>query len=226
MKTNKTIVDLTHSLNEDIPTWDGEKGFELSISCNYSDCVIPNTFKVNKILMNAGIGTHIDAPSHMIESGKNIDDLELSELIIECAVIDVSQKIDENYLITKMDIEEFEKENGIIKENSFVIFYTGWEKYWNQKEKYINNYKFPSLDINTAELLLSRNISGIGTDTLSVDTGRGGFPVHLKILGAGKYLVENIKNAYFLPKTGAQIFIAPIKIKNSTEAPVRLFGMF
>lgn len=226
MKTNKTIIDLTHSLNENIPTWDGEKGFNLSISCNYSDCIEPNTFKINKILMNAGIGTHIDAPSHMIEGGKNIDDLDLMGLITTCVVIDVSKKVDENYIITTKDVEEFEKENGIITENSFVIFYTGWEKYWSQKEKYINNHKFPSLDINTALLLLDRNISGIGTDTLSVDTGKDGFPVHIKILGAGKYLVENIRSASLLPKTGAQIFIAPIKIEGGTEAPVRLFGMF
>ncbi|MBP9803014.1 MAG: cyclase family protein [Candidatus Pacebacteria bacterium] len=226
MKTNKTIIDLTHSLNENIPTWDGERGFELSISCNYSDCTSPNTFKINKINMNAGIGTHIDAPAHMIEGSNNIDELKLSELITECIVIDISDKVTADYIINKKDIEEFEKENGIIPENSFVIFYTGWEKYWEEKEKYINNHKFPSLDTEVAEFLLNRKISGIGTDTLSVDTGENGFPVHLKILGAGKYLVENIKNANLLPKTGSQIFIAPIKIEGGTEAPVRLFAMF
>lgn len=226
MKTNKIILDLTHYLNENIPTWDKEKGFELSISCNYSDCTSPNNFKINKVKMNAGIGTHIDAPSHMIEGSKNIDNLDLLDLITECIVININHKVTADYIINKKDIEEFEKENGIIPENSFVIFYTGWEKYWDEKEKYINNYKFPSLDIEVADILLSRNIAGIGTDTLSVDTGKDGFPVHLKILGAGKYLVENIKNANLLPKTGSQIFIAPLKIEKSTEAPVRIFAMF
>lgn len=226
MKTNQKIIDLTHTLEENIPTWDGSKGFNLSISCNYEDCTKPNTFRINKLEMNAGIGTHIDAPSHMIEGGKNIDELEIENLILPCIIIDLSKKVNDNYIIREEDVADFEKENGLIPENSFVIFYTGWEKYWNDKEKYINNHQFPSLDISVAELLLKRNVSGIGTDTLSVDTGKNGFPVHIKILGAQKYLIENIKNASLLPKTGAEIFIAPIKIKNGTEAPVRLFARF
>ena len=81
MKINSKIVDLTHSLEENIPTWDKTKGFNISISCNYANCIEPNTFQINKLEMNAGIGTHIDAPSHIIPGGKNIDELEIENLI-------------------------------------------------------------------------------------------------------------------------------------------------
>jgi kynurenine formamidase len=95
---------------------------------------------------------------------------------------------------------------------------------WDNKEKYRNNLQFPSIHEDTAKLLLERNIAGLGVDTLSADTGKNGFPVHRAILSAGKYLVENIANANTLPSVGAKICVLPIKIKEGTEAPVRLLA--
>ena len=215
-------IDLTHTLLPSIPSWDGSCGFDLSIDTDYKDCTVPDLFRTQKIKMNAGMGTHMDAPAHCIAGAKTIESLELSELVTDCVVIDVSHEADDNYLVMPSVIERFEKQYGEIKSNSFVIFYTGWDKYWKTKKKYRNNHVFPSVHISTAELLLKRNIVGIGIDTLSADTGKNGFPVHRTILGASKYLVENIANAKLLPPTGAKIFVLPIKIKDATEAPIRL----
>ena len=122
-------------------------------------------------------------------------------------------------------VEAFEKKYGKIQRDTFIIFHTGWDRYWNNKDKYRNDLKFPSVHEDTAKLLLERKISGIGIDTLSPDAGGKIFPVHRVILGAGKYLVENIANAKELPPTGAKILIMPIKIQNGTEAPIRLVGL-
>ena len=175
--------------------------------------------------MESGIGTHVDAPAHCIPGGKTIDKLEMKDLVADCVVIDVSIEANEDYVAMPEVVEKFEKEYGEIKPNSFVIFYTGWDKHWNNTEKYRNNHKFPSVHESTAELLLKRNIAGLGIDTLSADTGADGFKVHNAILGAGKYLVENIANGNVLPPIGAKIFVLPIKIKDGTEAPVRLIGL-
>ena len=219
------IVDLTHTLSEKIPFWDGSCGFEIDITLDYKDSTPPDLFRTQKIKMNAGIGTHIDAPAHCIEGGKTIERLSMDELVVDCVVIDVSASADENYVVSKEVVENFERNNGIIKENTFIIIHTGWEKYWNESLKYVNNHNFPSVSKEAGELFVSRNIAGLGIDTLSVDTGHSGFPVHRSILGAGKYLVENVANASKLPTTGAKIFIMPMKIEGATEAPVRLVAM-
>jgi len=219
------IIDLTHTISGEIPTWDGSCGFEISVSTDYKDCTPPDLFKIQKINCNAGIGTHIDAPAHIVPNGRTTDKLILEELVTDCVMIDVSSGADGNYMVMPEVIEKFEKEYGEIKPKTFVIFYTGWDKYWNETEKYINNHKFPSIHENTAILLLKRNITGLGIDTLSADTGQNGFPVHRRILGADKYLVENIANAKELPPIGAKVFVLPMKIKNSTEAPVRLIAI-
>jgi len=172
--------------------------------------------------MESGIGTHMDAPAHVIPNGRTIDKIALDELVTNCVMIDVSAEADENYIIMPEAVEKFEKEHGEIEPNSFVIFYTGWDKHWDDSEKYINNHKFPSVHVSTAKLLLKRNIAGLGIDTLSADTGVNGFPVHRATLGADKYLVENVANAKELPPVGAKSLVLPMKIKDATEAPVRL----
>jgi kynurenine formamidase len=224
MNNEFKIIELTHRLLPEVPTWDGTSDFNLHMTLDYGDCTPPDVFRKHEVKMQSGTGTHMDAPAHVVVGGRTIDQLTLPELVSDCVVIDVSVQADANYVAMPAVVEEFEKQYGEIKPNSFVIFYTGWDKRWGNREKYNNDHKFPSVDISTAELLLKRNITGLGIDTLSADTGTSGFPVHRAILGADKYLVENVANAKELPPTGAKIFVLPIKIKDATEAPIRLIA--
>jgi len=219
------IIDLTHSLSSEIPSWDGGCVFDLSIDSDYKDCKPPYLFRTQKVKCGAGVGTHMDSPAHCFPNARTIDRLIVKELVTDCVVIDVSSEADENYIITPHVIENFEKKHGAIKSNSFVIFYTGWDAYWENREKYNNGHKFPSVSKATAEILLQRDIAGLGIDTLSADTGLNGFPVHHAILGADKYLVENIAHAKELPPIGAKSLVLPLKIKDGTEAPVRLVAL-
>jgi kynurenine formamidase len=166
----------------------------------------------------------MDAPAHCFKGGATIDELSLENLVTECVVIKIPNA-DEGYCIMPDVVRDFENTHGRIPEHAFVIFATGWSARWTQPEMYRNNLQFPSVHETTAQLLLERNISGLGTDTLSADTGKNGFPVHQAILGAGKYLVENIAHAEALPETGSRVAVLPLKIKEGTESPVRLIGL-
>lgn len=214
------IIDLTHTLHQNVPNWDGDCGFNISTEVDYKDCKEPDLFRVNRMEMRAGTGTHMDAPAHCIPGGRTVDKLEVKELVVDSVVIKI-ENADENYIVMPEKIIEFEKKYGEIKENTFVIFSTGWERFWEEKEKYRNNLKFPSIHENTAKLLLDRNISGIGVDTLSPDAGNN-FPVHRVVLGGGRYIVENIANLDLMPSVGAKVCIMPLKIKDATESPIRI----
>jgi kynurenine formamidase len=219
-----TIIDLTHTLSEDVPTWDARCTFEHTINCDYD----PNSqykFRAHVIQMAESIGTHMDAPAHCIPGGATIEQLSLDHLIAPCVVIDVSAKSHERYTIMPADVEAFEQTHDRIPAGSCVLFRTGWEQYWGQPDKYRNNHVFPCLSEQVAHLLLERNIAGIGIDTLSPDRPEHGFPVHQAILGAGKYIVENVANSGVLPPVGAYTLCLPIKTRGGTEAPVRLVGL-
>lgn len=218
------IIDLTHSLSATTPTWDGSCGFEHHLHHDY-DLAALYQFKTHTISMKEGIGTHMDAPAHCISGASTIDELLLSNLVAPCALLDVSAVADENYSVSVQDLENFEHQYGRIASGSFIMIRTGWERFWNDPERYRNNYFFPSLSSKATAFLLTRDIVGIGIDTLSPDRGVEGFPAHKLLLSAGKYIVENAANLAQLPPQGGFVMILPLKIKGGTEAPVRMIGL-
>lgn len=222
---NLEFIDLTHTLSPEIPSWDLSCGYKQEISLDYDQCSTPVKFRTYQINTPAGIGTHMDAPAHCIPNAITIDKIPLKQLICPCVVIDISKQAHEKYSASVNDIIEFENKHGLIPENSFVIFYTGWDKYWKMPEKYRNELKFPCIAADAAELLLQRSVIGLGIDTLSPDRAGEGFPVHQLFLGAGKYIIENIANAGNLPPIDAHVIALPLKIQNGTESPIRLIAI-
>ncbi|MBS0271306.1 MAG: cyclase family protein [Proteobacteria bacterium] len=217
------LIDLTHELRHEIPTWSGGCGFEHDLKQDY-DLMAPYKFRTHKIYMEEGIGTHMDAPAHCFVGGKNIQEISIQDFFAPCVILDISPKIHPQYSLSTQDIKAFEDRFGKIQEGSFVMVYTGWEKFWHEPEKYRNNLMFPNVSSNAAELLLERKIVGLGIDTLSPDRAEEGFPVHQLILGAGRYIVENVANAISMPSVGGYSLALPLKIRNGTESPIRLVG--
>lgn len=220
-----TVWDLTHELSEETPSWDGSCGFRHEILFDYAQGTSEVQFRVHQITMHAGIGTHMDAPSHCVPGGHSIHELDFNHFIAPCVVVDVSEKSHELYTTSVEDITHFETTYGKIPKGSFVIIRTGWERFWNEPAKYRNDYRFPSISANVASLLLDRGIVGIGIDTLSPDRPDSGYPVHQAILGAGKYIIENVANSGMLPPVGCYSLALPIKAKGCTEAPIRLIAL-
>jgi kynurenine formamidase len=219
------VIDLTHTLDEKIPSWSSGCGFKSEIKLDYSEGLGEVKFRVQQIKMHAGIGTHLDAPAHCIEGGLTIDQLSLSNLIAPTVVIDVSGSSHEHYSVTVDDIEAFEETYGTIQPHSFVMVKTGWEQFWNDPQKYHNGHLFPSVSKEAAKFLLDRQIVGLGIDTLSPDRPADGYPVHALLLGERKYIIENAANLAELPPIGCYTLALPIKIKEATEAPIRLIGL-
>lgn len=219
------IIDLSHTITSQSPTWTGDCGFRNKVVLDYAHSATETNFRVQQFSMNAGIGTHIDAPAHCFPGAETVDNLALTTLITPCVVINVAAKANENYQINLEDIQIFEHQYGMIAKNALVIFHTGWSKFWSDKSKYINNHHFPSVAKVVAEILLEREVCGLAIDTLSPDCPGSIFPVHQLMLGASKYIIENIAHADALPPVGACVIALPLKIKNATEAPLRMIGL-
>ncbi len=219
------IIDLTHTLAPNIPAWDIGCGFKHTTKLDYAGCDADVKFRVQQVQMDAGIGTHIDAPTHCIEGGMTIEQIPLQMLVAPCAVIDVSNCIDERYCVSVADIQAFESQYGTIPKDTLILIRTGWEQFWQHPEKYRNDLLFPSVSCEAAELLLNRQVVGLGIDTLSPDCPVNGYAVHQLFLSEGKYLIENVAHLAYLPPTGSFVLALPIKIKEGTEAPVRLVAL-
>ena len=218
------LIDLTHTISRDMPTWDGGCGFEHPIDKDY-DPKSQYQFRTHKINAVAGIGTHLDAPAHCIPGGRTIGDYDVNELLSPCVVVDVRPQVHESYVISREDIAAFEAKHGVIQKNSVVLFWTGWDRFWSDAKKYRNNLEFPSVSGEVASFLVKeRDIAGLGIDTLSPDCPRNGYPVHQTLLSQNRYIIENVANLEKLPATDSFVLALPMKIKEGTEAPIRLVG--
>jgi kynurenine formamidase len=196
----------------------------MTTELRYEECTTPVKFCTQSFVMKGGVGTHIDSPAHCFAGGKTVDQLPVQELCKPCVVIDISDRPGASYRLSVDDIREFEKAHGAIEADSIVFLYTGWSKFWDDAQAYRNNLCFPTYSNEAAEYLLTKNIAGIGIDTLSPDMPESGYPVHELMLGAGKYILENVANLDQMPSVGAFCLVAPLKVEGATEAPVRLIG--
>lgn len=224
-----SVIDLTHRIDENTPTWDGSCGFQLRNILNYAQCEKGKELCLQEMSLSCGVGTHIDAPSHFFQYQASVDQLPLLNLICPAIHLDVSHVASGSFKLSARDIQAFELEYGKIPADCLIIVNTGWNRLWNTPTEYRNADEngimhFPSVSREAAEYLLERNVRGIAIDTLSPDLPESDFPVHKLFLGNGKFIIENVAHPDLLPKTGALVAALPMNIKGATEAPIRLIA--
>jgi kynurenine formamidase len=117
-------------------------------------------------------------------------------------------------------------------EHVLIIARTGWESRWSDEARYRNQDKagvmhFPGFSGAAIAWLLAHHpgFVGVGVDTLSTDPGATqDFGAHRKLLGAGKYGIENLAGLDALPVRGATVIVAPLKLAGGSGAPARVFA--
>ncbi|MEM1244535.1 MAG: cyclase family protein [Pseudomonadota bacterium] len=190
-------------------------------------------FRIYDYQQAEGIGTHIDAPCHVVENGISIDQLPLNSLIAPGAMIDISAKVKQNpdCLLQKQDIQDWEKLNQRQLNDLIVLIYTGWDEYWLQESQYRNMdshgvMHFPGISKAAAHYLSEKKIKGIGIDTLSLDAGISTeYPAHHIFLSQGIYQIENLTNLRNLPAHSFLVIALPTKIFKGPEASARVIAL-
>jgi len=228
------IVDMTHTFSPDCPTWTGEIGITLKLNPEW---LVGEKYSIRtyNLEMVQNIGTHIDAPSHLIDNGVTVSQLALNNLVnIPLCVINIADKgqKDPDYELTVEDILDYEaKYNEKVPSGSLVVCYTGWDQFWPDKVKYRGlgedgRMHFPVFSLEAVKFLEeNRGIAGIGIDNMSPEIELD-LPLHHYILGRGKYIVENLANVSKMPEYGGTVSVMPMKADVISEAPARVVGFY
>jgi arylformamidase len=206
------VIDLSHAINGNMSTYTKDEKLEI-----YDIASIEKDGYNEKLLrLCTHTGTHIDAPSHMINKGKTIDEFNISDFIGIATIIDVSN-------LSKVDIEDLIFYRERINNCDFVILRTGWDRYWGSDE-YL--HAFPSLTEEAARWLCSFNIRGVGIDTISIDNFDSiDFEVHNTILSRGKIIIENLTNLDEVKEEEFTFVATPLKIECGDASPVRAIAI-
>jgi len=85
-------------------------------------------------------GTHVDPPAHFIKGLRTVDQIDLKELILPLAVVDVHSESEKNpdYNLTVERLKKWEADHGQIPVGTFVAMRTDWSKRWPDSAKMEN----------------------------------------------------------------------------------------
>lgn len=224
------VVDLTHTLSPEFPTFFGVPGIEMQRQAEVKKDGF-NAY-VWRILEHAG--THLDAPIHFSEKGLTSDQIPPSSLVVPLAVIDVTAQAAKNvdYQMTRSDLETYEKRHGRIPDNACVAMNSGWSRYAGDGAKFTGKdsagtFHFPGVSPDAAQWLLTqRKVAGLAVDTLSLDHGPSkDFKTHYTWLPAGRWGLENVASLDKVPASGATLVVGAPKVKDATGGLTRLFAL-
>jgi kynurenine formamidase len=228
------VVDLTHALDENTP-YIPVPNITFPFKKTPIATVAKNGVAAYRWEIHEHLGTQIDAPNHFFDNGRSLDLLPADSLVVPLAVIDVSARAASNpdTSLTVADIDAWERRHGRIAERAAVMMASGWDTRINDAKSFVNAdasgvMHFPGFSPEAASFLArSRDVSGIGVDTLSLDPGLDvTYAAHKAWLATGKWGVELVANLRHVPPVGATVFVGATKVKGATGGPVRLIAVW
>jgi len=185
-------------------------------------------------------GTHVDSPSHFGLGKWTIDQIPLDRLSGPGVVIDISKKAekDPDSLLDIKDIKAWERLHGKVPKGAIVIMNSGWYKYYGDKKYYnweegypetdTKHMHFPGFSAEAVDYLIRNSqIVGIAVDTVSIDRGQDNnlFEAHRRMSESNVWGIENIGNLDKLPAKGFLVYNLPLKFKDGSGSPVRVFAV-
>ena len=223
------VVDLGHALADTDPSWTGEKVFTRTTVATFAK----DGYAAGSISTEEHFGTHVDAPAHFAADGLTVDRLPVDKLVrpAVCLHIESQAAGNDDYRLTADDVNAFERDHGAIPAQSIVLVATGWDRRWPDQSKYMNMRDgvrhFPGLSVEATQLLArDGHVAAIGIDTGSIDYGPSEqFEAHKTSMPLGVYHIENLANLADLPASGFTVVVAPIKIKDGSGGPARVFAL-
>ncbi|TRW98606.1 cyclase family protein [Paracoccus sp. M683] len=221
------VVDLTHVLDENFPTFDGVPGIAYEEAVNFDT----SGYQLWKLTIFEHSGTHIDAPLHFSRDGLSVAELAPETLICPLCVIDISAKAaeDANAMLDAADIEAWVSANGAIPSGACVAMHSGWAAKVGDtgfRTAPDGSFAFPGFATSATDMLAELGVAAIAVDTLSLDPGNSpDFAVHNSWLPGGRYGIEALANLDQLPATGATLFVGAPKHARGTGGPARVMAV-
>ena len=218
IQTSK-IIDMTHDIEEGMPYWPTQSPFEAEIREHQSK---GDVCYWRKVSMSEHTGTHIDALSHFIEGGKNVNQISVTQIMGRAVNIDATDT-PACGLVRLEKILEFEKQYGEIRERDIVFFRFGWDVKWGIGHAGADFLKdWPGVSKEAAAYLCEKKVNAVGVDTLAIDPfGDQASAAHLQLLGNGINIIENVDKLGELPEFFAVIGL-PCKFKGGSGSTIRL----
>lgn len=227
----KTYYDLSHPFDENtyhpfgFPSFINQQHFA-SHGCRHAIA----TFSLHT-------STHIDAPYHMVENGKSLEDISLAELIGPAVVVDLSPLYGPECAPSRaVGVEQLEKRLEIAKleiraKDALILYLGRANQYLTDTYRYYTDYS--TLGFDLCQWIAQHKLRLVGLDAPDVDLPQEYLcppfaPVnHRYLLERNIYVIENVGGEITkLLNRRIELIPAPLKIQGSyaSGSPVRLLA--
>jgi kynurenine formamidase len=222
------LVDLTHTFSTGFPVASGPQPTRRT-TLNLQQ----NGFYAQGWTFGEHTATHLDAPAHVVPGGRRVPQLRPRDLLVPAAVIDIRRRAASNpdTVVGLADVRAYERRHGRIPRGALVLMNSGWAARLGTPGAFSNKdaggvHHFPGFGLEAVDWLLRRRaIKGLGVDTLSLDAGNSNtYPVHKRLLGAGRYGLESVANLSRLRPKGAVVSVGVVPWEEGSGGPCRLLA--
>lgn len=197
------IIDLSVSINENIPVYPGDPVTKIEPA----GVLEKDGYQDHYLSIGTHVGTHIDAPAHMVAGGVGLDKIAVDQFVGRGVYI----KVEDHYDLPAIKTVD-------IQAGDIVLFHTGLSEHYHEPI-YFEDY--PGIPEDVATYLVEKQVKLVGVDTCSVD--HEPFATHRILLDGGVLIAENLTNLAPLAGKNFTIYALPIKLEID-GAPARIIA--
>ncbi|MDO4531440.1 MAG: cyclase family protein [Bacillota bacterium] len=206
------IIDLTQKITADMPVYPGTEQPKLTTANTWEK----DGFRETLLSFYSHTGTHMDAPYHIFSEGISLDEMDADCFVGKALVIDCTDAGEGG----SIGMEYIEKVRPLADKADFLLFHTGWDRYWGKTE-YFGAYPVVSMEV--CRYVRESGKKGVGFDVIGIDPiADGNLTRHRYLLqDSRRIIVENLTN---LGQVGAELFTLaalPLRYHDADGAPVR-----
>lgn len=224
------IIDITTPISPFMRIFPGDPKPSIEEVCTLEK----EGFAVSMLSFGSHTGTHVDAPSHILNNGLPVDKLELENLMGMALLLDFTsfsgaltadilerafrnKEVSESISILFLKTESTSRKQNGAGERSSQIVEVSSQSVKAGKENSDPAY----LDESAATWIVGKGFKTVGIDSFSVDSSRSeNLPAHHTLLSSNVNIVECLELGSV--EAGIYFFLClPLKIEGCDGAPAR-----
>jgi arylformamidase len=203
------LYDISVAYSAKTPQWPGDTPY----SCRWAwDMTKGASVNVGLVTTSWHVGTHADAPFHVLPDGATSEALPLEVFAGDATVLDVSD-VSAGDPITRTLLSDRLGPNGI---PTRLLLRTGLSVQGGAFPA-----SWPALTVDAAAWLTAGGLRLLGVDAPSVDAREDtALRVHKTMFEAGAWILENLYLTH-VPQANYELCAYPVLVEGADAAPVR-----
>ncbi|WP_224448496.1 cyclase family protein [Haloprofundus salilacus] len=211
------MQDLSHPLSAETPVYPGDPLVRLDPHATHA----ADGYRVTDIRVGSHAGTHVDAPSHVLEDGDPLSAFPVSRFRLDARLVDL-RPLDAEASISAATLSAAAPDDAgdgsdTDADYDALVLRTGWDAHWGT-DRY---HEHPSLSPEAAAWCADRGYD-VALDCASPDPfGSTELPAHRQLLGADRLVFENLRLADADLPERFRLQVYPLSFVGVDGSPVR-----